>query len=429
MKVSLELYRQSKKKDYPHPLVIRFAVRGDTYRYPLDKHFTDDAWLIEQKTGYKNAGDAVDLERKAVTLLKDIDPRFWTYKEFVESMDLPIIPKDAITKLWKLYDHHRDRKHEKGLIAWRTRELDTTVKNKVEKFLRKYPALNNVHMWKAVQLQSFENFLLNDEGHPQSTTKIYLETFRTFFSWCVNGEDDDSGNVIIDPVLARSPFSKFKIKKGSESWFPYSFNELKVMMSLEPENDRERFAIRWTKLILYAGGADPMDFVEMRWRQIQSEAIQFNRVKVSKTSKAGNKLLYLTPDVVDLFDEIKTDRGKPDDYVLPVFKAELTERQNIDRHKRFMDKIKEGMRSMIARYNSAMIGSGQKPFHLDFVIKRLRPTAAVMANGATKDVNFVKLMLMHSTLTQTTVYLSRYPDDEIKKMQGIYEEALKLAMG
>jgi integrase len=419
MKVSLELYRQNKDKNYPHPLVIRFAVNRQTYRYPCEQNLTDGQWTFEQRNGYPNTGDALDKERKAVALLGMIDFKFWNYQEFVESMGKPLVPKDAITNLWIRYDLHRDQKLEQKELAWRTRELDGTVKNKVFAFLVKKPLLNNVHAWGPDELKMFEMFLSNDEGHPISTVKIYMETLRTFFSWCAD----------IEEIIARSPFRKFKIKKaGQNSWFPYSYKDLRVLLALEPINEKEQFGYLWMKRLLYSGGSDPKDFSEMRWRQVHDDFIQMMRVKVSRSSKSGKKLLYLTPDVLGTFEDMIYKRGKPDDLVLDVMSKDLTEKQNIDRHKRFMDKIKEGVRSMLARLDEKLITESKKPSNIHFNIKRLRPTAAVVANAATGDVNYVSKMLIHSNLAQTSVYLSGMPNDEMKLMQIKYEEALRKVM-
>jgi integrase len=411
MKISLELYRQKKDRNHAHPLVLRFAVNRKTYRYPVDKNMTESEWMYEQKNGYKKTADVLDKERKANILLSEIDPRFWSYDDFCKAMEMPIVSKDAITKLWDKYDQHRDEKYERKQIKWRTRELDTTVRHKVESFLTlpKYKHLNNIHLWTAQELELFESFLL--ESHPGSTTKIYLETLRTFFSWAVDTEE----------VIARNPFKKFRIKKGSDSWFPYSYKELAVLLSLVPANDREQFAFNWMKRLLYSGGSDPMDFSQMKWRQVHDEFIQLMRVKVSKSSKAGTKLLYLTPDVLETFTEIIGERGKPDDYVLDVFRKELTERQNIDRHKRFMDKIKTGIRDMLKRFYTE---TNAKTVRINFVIKRLRPTAAVVANAATNDLNFVSKMLIHSNLSQTDTYMKIMPNGEMRQLQIKYEEAL-----
>jgi integrase len=399
--VSLELYKKKKEKDALHPLVIRFAVDRKTFRYQTGTALTVRQWQDEKKARY---------------ILDNTDHKSWSYPQFVDQMGLPIVPKDSITRLWAEFYKERVARHERGNLSWRTLELDGNLKSKLDSFLAENPILNNVHVWKENELVMFQNHITKTCA--ASTAKIYLEAFRTFFSWCVDSVE----------VIARNPFRKFKIAKGDSSWFPYSYKELKVLLALEPITGPEKRSMKWVKLLLYSGGADPKDFSEMKWKQIQSEAIQFNRVKVSKSSKAGKKLLYLTDEVLKLFDEIKGKKGKPDDYVLDVFQKGLTEKQNTERHKTFIWRLNNGMRSMIDRYNKEQKEQGRKTFDVHFVIKRLRPTAATLALASTSDVNFVSKMLMHSNLQQTSVYLAHLPNDEIKLMQKKYEEAIKAVM-
>lgn len=131
----LELYKKSKNKDATHALVIRFAVNRKTFRYPTGFSLTERQWQDEQKNGYPSTMPAVEIEKKALYVLQNFTGAQFDYKAFVRQMSLPIVPRDSITRLWEEYAQHRAALHNNKKIAWRTLELDSSLKAKLYAFL------------------------------------------------------------------------------------------------------------------------------------------------------------------------------------------------------------------------------------------------------------------------------------------------------
>jgi hypothetical protein len=402
MTTSLELYKRSREKAAKHRLVVRFIIHRKTYRYPTGHTLTVREWQQEQINGYPNTSDAISVEDKVKVIVTELMPGF-DFEKFTIKMKQPLIPQDAITRHWVNFIEHRDELYLNQQIAFRTREIDDNLKKKLDVFLERHPELNNLHVWTSATLTTFQQFMVKTVS--VTTAKIYLEAYRTFFNWARDHE-----------IIYKDIWRKYRIPKTGSSWFPYSYKEVAIIFALKPANEPQRFALRWTKLLLFSGGADPKDFSEMKWWQVQSEAIQFMRVKSAKRSRAGKKLLYLSSAVRDQFEEIKAERGTQDDYLLPVYKADASEEKNLEAHKYFMRKINSNMRVMLTNKEGKLL--------LDFKIKRIRPTAATIANASTKDLDFVSKMLMHSNLQQTSTYMGVLPNDEMKDNQTKYEQAI-----
>lgn len=397
MKIILEL-SPVELKDGTHALVLRFSINRKTYRLQTNHKLTPAQWTFEQRHGYPKTKDVIALEEKAETILSSLHPETFSMDHFRDLMKKPIVRADSITKWWSVYDEYRNKK----VLAIRTRQLDDSAKKKVDEFLVKHPELDNIHAWDADTLTEFHRFMIKIPIAVTSA-KIYLEQFKTFFFWLINDQE----------ILLRNPFKKFVIPHSENNWFPYSDTELSVICSVEPANPMQDTALKWTKMLLFSGGSDPKDLADMRWRQMKTESIQVIRSKVKNKSNVADKLLYLSDTVRSIFGDLHGERQDPSDFVFPIFKKENNESQNLENLKKHMKNINANMNEML------------KKTGIEFTIKRLRPTAATIANNSTKDLNFVKQMLIHTDLRQTGTYLKRTPSDAVKKGQGVYEKALK----
>lgn len=397
MKLRLELYKTDAKKDGSMPLIIRFAINRSTYRYRTGLSFTESEWAWETNHGHKNSYKAIELKKKASDLLDAMDPSSFDMKTFKAVMEGGNLRHDPITKLWDTYEEKR----KKQVLAVRTRELDTCMIKKLKEFLEENQDLDTIHGWDHEKLNQFYKFMI-DAPVSVTTAGIYMRILSAFFKWLVEEKE----------LLPRHPFRKYEIPMYENNWFPYSDKELAKILSVSPKTSSQEQSLKWVKMIIYSGGTDMKDFAEMTWRQVQSEAIQMRRTKTKKSSASSNKLLYLSDAVREVFDDLKTTKGKPDDYVFDIYKKGKTENQNLEFLKARMNLINNCMHDMLEKSD------------IHFTIKRLRPTAATIANNTTKNLNFVKTMLMHSNIKQTDTYLKRTPDDAIKKDQLSYEDAL-----
>lgn len=398
MKVNLELFTARPAKDGSFPLVIRFAINRKQYRYLTGLNLTEAQWAYERRHGHVHTFKAIEQLDKAKELLAFQDPSLFNMNEFRKLMEAPVVAQNPVTKLFDEY--LKKRGGEK--LAVRTRELDDCTIKKLKEFFVDHPHADNVHTWDTQLLNDFHKFMI-DGKLSVATAGIYLRIFSAFFTWLIDDKE----------MLIKHPFKKYEIPKYDNNWFPYSDKELKTILSLSPKTPAQKEALLWSKMIVHSGGTDMKDFAEMTWRQVHSEAIQVQRIKTKQSSSSSNKLLYLSESIREILDQLKTKRGKADDYVFGIYKKDKSEKQNLEFLKAKMNSINDNMNEML------------KESYVHFTIKRLRPTAATIANNSTKDINFVKGMLMHSNIKQTDTYLKRTPSDVNKANQEVFEEALK----
>lgn len=172
MTTTLDLYKRSSEKDAKHRLVVRFIINRKTYRHPTGHTLTVREWQQEQRTAYPNTADAIEIEDKVRIVVADLMPLF-DLKKFSERMKQPLVPHDAITKHWEGFIQHRDDLYANKQISFRTREIDDNVKKKLDLFLAARPNMNNIHLWDAGTLNTFQQFMT--KAVSVTTAKIYLE--------------------------------------------------------------------------------------------------------------------------------------------------------------------------------------------------------------------------------------------------------------
>jgi integrase len=131
------------------------------------------------------------------------------------------------------------------------------------------------------------------------------------------------------------------------------------------------------------------------------------------SSGESQKLVPLTGEVLKAFDELKTKRLKDSDYVFDICDVAKSDTDN-------QQVVHAATQTILNRMNS-MLGD-EAGFR--FVIKRIRPTAAVVA-AEIGGITYVRKLLMHSNIRQTSTYLAIRPQSMFIDNHRKFEEMSK----
>jgi integrase len=202
--------------------------------------------------------------------------------------------------------------------------------------------------------------------------------------------------------------------RNKNHWHPYSDEELNVLLKLKPKRKAHEEALNWFKLMFRTGGTDLKDFAIMKWRQVNGSDLHIIRAKTAESSDSSQKHIPLEGDILKAFNALPKASGKKkNDLVFDIIAPEATVEETHVAVSNAVQNINNRMNKMLGS------DAGFK-----FTMKRIRPTAAVWIAG-TSGVEFASKMLMHSTLTQTSVYLANIPNEKIKDAHSKFMDAIK----
>ncbi|MEJ1239581.1 hypothetical protein WBG78_15700 [Chryseolinea sp. T2] len=394
MKVSIDLYRGV--------LTLRFSVNRKTYKYSTGVKLTEQEWKDEKRKGFKKAMQASEIAEKASNVIDVIDKETFSFAEFKRLMEEPTTSKDPVVVWFERFIAFKVEQRK----AVSTIDALKTIQKIVNTFVKLNQKYSGVLQWNEATLAKFNEYMIDSGIKNVTTRKVYLTNLRTFFNYLVKEVD----------VLTKSPFAstKFKIPKSKAHWFPYNDEELKTLLAIKPNTKGEWRAFNWFRLMLFTGGTDFKDFAIMKWNQVKAKELHIIRAKTDSYGDASQKLIPFSEDIRELFDALKGPKGDPDDYVFKILDPNLSAEDNHQRVHSATQTINNNMNRML----------GGKDSKFRFVIKRIRPTAAVISNEV-GGVAYSQKMLMHSNLSQTSVYLANIPSERLRKSHAQFENAIK----
>lgn len=123
-------------------------------------------------------------------------------------------------------------------------------------------------------IKKYYKFL--DDNLKTSSANEYISSFK----FLVN-QADELGKY----NYTRNPFKGFKKKKSDSEYKVLSNDELKLLFSYEPENDKERFTQHAFGFMMYTGGMRVGDFLSLKINNIHYDKGFILKYKMSKSGR------------------------------------------------------------------------------------------------------------------------------------------------
>ncbi len=256
-------------------------------------------------------------------------------------------------------------------------------------------------------LRSFESYLKNqyrnkyDKDISSNTLGMYMRGLRALFNFAI-----EKG------IITTNPTSKIKIIQTERSKRAVELNDWQKFWSYSPQTDLTHFAYDFTMLSFAMCGANIADILSLKNRSIINEQIHFTRKKTERVDT--NVGVPLTDDVKELLKKYGViNSKKPDAYILPFYRENMTEAQQASKRSDVIKRINKGIRIICREIDIE-----------PFTTYNIRHTFA--ANAAEHKISAEQLMLLlgHKNLKTTQTYLKSITNDLMLKTKDYISSML-----
>lgn len=237
-------------------------------------------------------------------------------------------------------------------------------------------------------LRSFESYLKSqyrnryDKDISSNTLGMYMRGLRALFNFAI-----EKG------LITTNPTSKIKITQTERSKRAVEINDWQKFISYSPQTDLTQFAYDFTMLSFAMCGANIADILSLKNRSIINNQIHFTR---EKTERVDTNVGVPFSDYVKklLKKHGVINPKKPDAYILPFYRENMTEKQQASKRSDVLKRINKGIRLICKEI-------GIEPF----TTYNIRHTFAANAAEHSIPVEQLMLLLGHKNIKTTQTYL------------------------
>lgn len=404
--ISLFLDKRFRKNSGLFPIKLRvYSVliqKAKLYTSGIDvteDHFTkllDNQFKVRGKN--KNFRQVLNnLESKAEDVANGLDP--FTFQSFEDKF---LRKKNASLSVKYHYDNKiNDLKQNRQISTGSNYELSLLS---ITRFLidrnfqiEQLTFFDITPRW----LQDYENFMVITKGRSRTTVSIYLRALRTIFNDAI-AENDIKKDIY--------PFGKAKNKyqvpntKGKKK--ALTKVQLGILFKQDPKTKEQEIAKDYWFFSYSCNGANIKDILQLRWKDLDKDSINYYRAKTLNTGKGNLKQIkvYLNSYTREIIAKYSTRKNSPEDYIFPILnlKEDATDSRR---------KIKNFTSFINSHFNKLAISAGFD-FKISTYWARHSFATVLIRNGASME--FVSEALNHSNLNVTKSYFAGF-EDETKK--------------
>jgi integrase/recombinase XerD len=394
---SIYLDKRRKKANDGYPLKLRVTYQRQQKYYPLYRSMTEEEFdklnTPKPRHYYKEIKLTLnEVENRAHDIINKLDP--FSFRQFERSFLSETSKEDTVLSFFENYIEKLKSQDRIGTADSYNCAYQSIKKYCVE---HKYRHLSFTDV-DVDFLNDYEKWMTKSNNRSITTVGIYLRCVRTLFN-----EAMESG------VIQRThyPFSKRKyiIPTGKNIKRALTIKQIESIMNYRASTMAEERA-RDLWILSYAlNGIQTKDLAQLKYENIDDQAITYFRAKTIKTSKKE-----LTPIRIprnEIIDEIigrwknPTLSPSPNQYIFDVLEQDDTE-----------EIIKKKTRQFSKTINKYMDRIGKDleiPYKVTTKYTRHSAATILMQNGA--SILYIGKNLGHQNTKTTESYLDSFSDD------------------
>jgi len=323
-------------------------------------------------------------QNKTKNIIHKLDP--FSFDEF-EAL-LNEIGEQKIVDVYVLFERKIKLLNERGKISTARSYLD--AKNSLKKFKSRL----NLSKVTPGFLEDYEHHMIKG-GKSVTTISIYVRHLRTIFNQAI-----DEG--IID--RSKYPFGKNKYQPKAPRNVKKALTVEQIKSIIEYNIDigsTQHLARDMWLLSYYCNGMNMKDIINLRFKNLDSGNIYFERLKTSSTNKNPRPIIVsLIPEALEIIKRWKKKKRNDDDYIFPVLKNSMSEEQKLNVKNQFIKTVNKYMK---------LIGEDigyDKPL----TTYAARHSYATILKRSGAPLGFISESLGHKSLQTTEAYLDSFED-------------------
>lgn len=251
-------------------------------------------------------------------------------------------------------------------------------------------------------LQSYEKAMIK-KGKSKTTISMYTRTLRTVFNDC-----------IADGMITQEhyPFRANKAQKkkyqppaASNKKKALTFEQITQLYFYKSPLRAVQKAVDFWKLSYLCNGMNFRDLLQLRWKDIDGEYLEFERAKTADTKEESQKItVHLKDDARAIIRKYSQPSINPDNYLFPILNRNM---DAATAHRKTKDFI---------CYTNKKLKQVAKELGLPhFATMSARHSFATTLKKNNASIELIKEALGHASTAKTENYLKSFDRETIKE--------------
>jgi site-specific recombinase XerD len=401
-KPKISLYQDTRKSTTDGTYPIRIQVYYGTQRYfftgvRLSLDDFENSYKTQKPKGDRLKELKIELsaiEAKANEVADEL--KVFTFEKFEKQL---FTTKQSLTNVidhYNTYIAELDKNEQTGTSSSYSCSINS-IKEYIN-YSRKNPIeVIPFDMITPEFLNNYENWMVAQDNS-RTSVGIYLRTTRKIFNQAM--EDG-----IIDKELY--PFKKYKIPTGKNTKKAIESPDLKKLFNADVKGNifQEKAKAFWF-FSYQCNGMNIRDISELKFKDLHGTYFSFLRHKTIRTTKEDPKLIIVTiTDYVKwVIDKYGNKKGRPSDYVFPIFTPGMDAKERHRVNQNFVRFINQHMKKLANNNGMDIKGTMEARHSFSTQVTRRQ------------GMEFAQEALGHTTLATTQNYFAGFQNETKKEM-------------
>ena len=248
-------------------------------------------------------------------------------------------------------------------------------------------------------LKKYESYMISN-GKSVTTIGIYLRHLRSIYNKAIDAE-------IIDRKYYPFGKNKYQIKAPRNIKKALTLDQIKGIVDYEVvEGSSQHLARDIWLFSYYCNGMNIKDILNLKFKNVQKEVIQFERQKTSSTDQNPKPIIVsLIPEARIIIKRWKKKKRSEEDFVFPFINKSMTQEERMKTKHQFIKTINKYMKR---------IGS-EIGYDKPLTTYAARHSYATILKRSGAPLGFISESLGHKSLQTTESYLDSFEDETRRK--------------
>ena len=239
-------------------------------------------------------------------------------------------------------------------------------------------------------LKRFEKGM-KEQGKSKSTIGIYTRNLRRLFNLAIKKHK----------VKAEYPFYEYKPNQAGDRKIALSLHQVSLIANYKTEDPQELFYRDIFTFSFLGNGMNSADLIRLRYSNIKSSEIVFQREKTKNSEKPQDIHITVTERIQSIIDKHGNKSIGHDAFIFPVLRPNMSERKQFDVTKEFVNKLNTHLKSIASAVGITERVSSYVSRH----------SFATISKNSGASVEYLKEALGHSSVAVTGTYLKSFESD------------------
>ncbi|WP_282016160.1 tyrosine-type recombinase/integrase [Marinifilum flexuosum] len=249
-------------------------------------------------------------------------------------------------------------------------------------------------------LKAYENWMVSDdEGKTYTTVGVYMRNLKHIINRAIKNR-----------VTISYPFGsdkdKYQIPVSNNTKKALNLEDIQKLVTYQSDIPQEMQAQKYWIFSYLCSGMNMVDIANLRYKNIQGNSLKFIRQKTKDTTKVKTEIdVFLTPEAIEIIDQIGCKNNKPEDYIFPILEKGMSEQEKYNRVKQHIKNTNKYMKKIAEKLE----------IDVKITTYYARHSYSTVLKRSGVSIDFIREQLGHQTTKVTQNYLDSFEDEQREK--------------